>query len=215
MIYWTVQWKVCNCLQILKQVKRLFLLAFFTASEESLQVFATSRKSLSNIKTKHSRFKIHCHKILDTLRCKRKVPFGISFSFAGVFCFRFSKVCFLLFSLFLTMPRLSLQQRQEAIGMLLSGQSIVFVAHFFGFCRKTIRKLQDRYQNSGSVVDNARSGRPGLWNNEARSIFRIHRLDPMRPAAVSGLIFLRSRWTIARILKKMVWWPEDLKKALF
>ena len=110
------------------------------------------------------------HTLNSYTEVQKKGPFCkfIFLSWCFLLPITVSKMHFLLFSLFLT--RLSLQQRQQAIGLLLSGQSIVFVANFFGVCRKTIRKLRDRYQISGSVDDNSRSGRPGLSNNEGRSI---------------------------------------------
>ena len=50
-----------------------------------------------------------------------------------------------------------------------SCSSTVIVANYLRSCRKTTWKHRNHYQNSGSVDDNARSGRPGLSNNETRS----------------------------------------------
>ena len=60
------------------------------------------------------------------------------------------------------MPRLSLQERHEAVGMLRS-MTAAAVARHFGVNRSTFSRLHDRLVTdvtTGSVVDRRRSGRP-------------------------------------------------------
>ena len=57
------------------------------------------------------------------------------------------------------MPRLSDAERNQSIGML-SNSSINHVAAFFNTSRKTIRLLHRRMQQTGTVKDRARTGRP-------------------------------------------------------
>ncbi len=66
-----------------------------------------------------------------------KVPFAMTFSLAGVFCFRsrFRKCVFCFFSFFLTVARQCDEQRQQTIRILLYNQTIAFVASFLSFVR--------------------------------------------------------------------------------
>ena len=57
------------------------------------------------------------------------------------------------------MPRLSLQERHEAVGMLRS-MTAAAVARHFGVSRSTISRLQGRLGTTGSMAEGGRSGRP-------------------------------------------------------
>ncbi len=64
------------------------------------------------------------------------------------------------------MPRLSENERNQAIGMLAGGMSARTVARRFGCCRKTIDRLAGRYQATGAVHDRQRPGRPRVTTLE-------------------------------------------------
>ncbi|WAQ94934.1 TCB2-like protein [Mya arenaria] len=51
------------------------------------------------------------------------------------------------------MPRLSKNERNQAVGMLAGWMSAMVVARRFGCCRKTINLLVSRYQQTGAVHD--------------------------------------------------------------
>ena len=57
------------------------------------------------------------------------------------------------------MPRLTEEQRNQAVGMLIN-TSVSNVARFFNTSRKTIRQLNNRFITTGSVKDRPRSGQP-------------------------------------------------------
>ena len=57
------------------------------------------------------------------------------------------------------MPWLSVNERNQAIGMIVGGMSARVVARRFGCCRKTIDRLTVRYQHTGAVHDLQRPGR--------------------------------------------------------
>ena len=57
------------------------------------------------------------------------------------------------------MPRLSEDQRNQAIGMLRAGSTVNNVVHHFGCSRQAIHNLLNRYNITGSVRDRARPGR--------------------------------------------------------
>ena len=58
------------------------------------------------------------------------------------------------------MPRLSKQDRQQALILLASGTSVNNVALQFNCHRNTISRLQTRFQQTGDISDRPRSGRP-------------------------------------------------------
>ena len=59
-------------------------------------------------------------------------------------------------------PRLSENERNQAIGMLAGGMSASVIARRFGCCRKTSDRLAARYQQTGAIHDRQRPGRPRL-----------------------------------------------------
>ena len=58
------------------------------------------------------------------------------------------------------MPRLSRQQRKQAIGRLHAGQSARVIANDFNRSNRTIERLRQRYNVTKSTNDRPRSGRP-------------------------------------------------------
>ena len=51
-------------------------------------------------------------------------------------------------------------QRERAIGMLNAGSSVRDVARHFGYHERTIHRLKTKFNQTGSVSDRPRSGRP-------------------------------------------------------
>jgi len=58
------------------------------------------------------------------------------------------------------MPRLSKEDRERAIGMLQVGQPKHQVAQCFGCTVRSIHRLWNRFNQTGSTSDHPRSGRP-------------------------------------------------------
>ena len=58
------------------------------------------------------------------------------------------------------MPRLSRQQREQAIGRLHAGQAARLIANAFNCSTRTIERLRQRYNAANSTMDRPRSGRP-------------------------------------------------------
>ena len=71
-------------------------------------------------------------------------------------------ICLLYFFTVFDMPRLSENERNQAIGMLAGGMSASVIARRFGCCRKTSDRLAARYQQTGAIHDRQRPGRPRL-----------------------------------------------------
>ena len=61
-------------------------------------------------------------------------------------------------------PGLTLERRQQALGMLDAGMPVNDVANHFGVQRCTVSRLRTRYQQTGSAKDPPRSGRPKKTN---------------------------------------------------
>ena len=87
------------------------------------------------------------------------------------------------------MPRFSEAERNQAIGML-RVCSDSEVARHFNVSRKTVRKLKQRMQVSGTVADRPRSGRPRKTSGiEDRHIRTRHLRNCMLSAARSARTF--------------------------
>ena len=100
------------------------------------------------------------------------------------------------------MSRLSETERNEAIGML-RNCTINHVAAFFNTSRKTIRFLQRRANQTGTVKDRPRGGRPPKTTNaENRQIRLAHLRDRFKSASETARNFRRpiSRQTVTRRL---------------
>ena len=104
------------------------------------------------------------------------------------------------------MPRLTIEQRAEAIGMLRACASVRRVANNFGVSRTIIYKLWEKYQAIGSVKDRPRSGRPGVTTGrEDRHIRTTHLRNRFKSTSETTREFRQarpvSRWTISRQLR--------------
>ena len=83
------------------------------------------------------------------------------------------------------MGRLNERPRSEAIGMLRAGSTIINAARHFNCSRDTLYQLQRRYQQTGSVSDRPRSGRPrALTARQVANVVTSHRRN-RRKTAVS------------------------------
>ena len=81
------------------------------------------------------------------------------------------------------MARLSNQNRDFAIGMLIAGKSIGFVSQHFNVHRNTISRLQNRVNARGTTTDRPRSGRPRVTTpRQVRFIQRIRLRERFRPS---------------------------------
>lgn len=74
------------------------------------------------------------------------------------------------------MPRLSENQRNQAIGMLQAGARVMDVAQHFGCSRQTIHNLSTRFGNTGSVHDRPRSGAPRVTSLRDDHVIRLNHL---------------------------------------
>ena len=100
------------------------------------------------------------------------------------------------------MPRLTERERNEAIGMLRSC-TINHVAAFFNTTRKTIRFLQRRANQRGTVKDRPRVGRPRVTTNaDDRAIRVSHLRNRFKSASETARTFRVniSRQTVSRRL---------------
>ena len=85
------------------------------------------------------------------------------------------------------MPRLSEDQRNQAIGMLLAGRAVTNVARQFHCSRQTIHSLLNRYNASGIVRDRPRSGRTRATTLRTdRVITLTHLRNRFLPATVTA-----------------------------
>lgn len=85
------------------------------------------------------------------------------------------------------MPRLNNDQRNQAIGMLNAGTSVVEVSRLFGCTRKTIERLRRRFRVTGNVRDRPRSGRPRVTSAaDDRYIVIQHLRNRRLPATATG-----------------------------
>ena len=76
------------------------------------------------------------------------------------------------------MPRLSRQQREQAIGRLHAGQAARVIANDFNCSIRTIERLRQRFNATNSTNDRPRSGRPQVTTpRQNRYILRQHLND--------------------------------------
>lgn len=82
------------------------------------------------------------------------------------------------------MPRLTRNQRHQALGRLQAGQTARQVANAFQVHVRTIYRLQQRYQTTNTTDDRPRSGRPRVTTRrQDRQIVRQHLQDRFVTAA--------------------------------
>jgi len=74
------------------------------------------------------------------------------------------------------MPRLSQNERVQAIAMLMQGQSQRDVARYFRVHESTIGRLKTRFNGTGSVADQARTGRPRVTTPRQDRAIRLAHL---------------------------------------
>ena len=102
------------------------------------------------------------------------------------------------------MPRLSLEERSRAIGHLQAGQSVTRVSRIFDVTRRTIYALWRRFQNTQTVQDHPRAGRPRITTQgEDRFIRTLHLRNRFRTAIETARHFPGneiSRHTVRRRL---------------
>lgn len=93
------------------------------------------------------------------------------------------------------MPRLSQNDRERAVGMLMAGTPYAQVARRFGVHRSTIQRLQTRLQQTGSTHDRPRSGQPRVTTPaQDRHIRVMHLRDRFRvPAETASETVGRNR----------------------
>ena len=91
----------------------------------------------------------------------------------------------------LFMPRLSEHERSGAIGMLKAGACVSDVVRYHNCHPSTIQRLRDRYQATGTVKDQLRSGQPrmvtAVKSQLTLIVYRryLHRRYPFWSATVS------------------------------
>ena len=73
--------------------------------------------------------------------------------------------------------KLSENQRNQAIGMRLTGQEFTQIAEHFGCSERTIHRLWLKYSSTGQRRDLPRSGRPQITDlRQKRRIIRTHKM---------------------------------------
>ena len=88
---------------------------------------------------------------------------------------------------FETMPRLTLQERERALGLLEAGTSQTAVARRLHVNQSTISRLVSRHQQTGSVADRPRPGQlPVTTARQDRQIRLAHLRDRFRTAATTA-----------------------------
>lgn len=88
---------------------------------------------------------------------------------------------------FETMPRLTLQERERALGLLEAGTSQTAVARRLHVNQSTISHLVSRHQQTGSVADRPRPGQlPVTTARQDRQIRLAHLRDRFRTAATTA-----------------------------
>ena len=60
------------------------------------------------------------------------------------------------------MPRLTVSERNQIIGMLNSNVNFSIISSIFNCSGKTIRRIKSKYDHHGSVEDLPRFGRPSV-----------------------------------------------------
>ena len=87
------------------------------------------------------------------------------------------------------MPRLTVSERNQIIGMLKSNVNFSIISSIFNCSVKTIRRIKSKYDQHGSVEDLPRSGRPSVTTeSENRRIVRSHKRNRfLRLRAISSI----------------------------
>jgi len=100
------------------------------------------------------------------------------------------------------MERLSERERNQAIGMLRCGVSVINVKKLFNCSRNTVHELVRRYRLTGDVHDRPRPGRPrATTQRDDRAIVLTHLLDRFRSATLTAPTFNVTAQTIRNQLR--------------
>lgn len=101
------------------------------------------------------------------------------------------------------MPRLSENERNQAVGMLRAGTSVNDVALHFRCSRQTIHNLTTRLAATGSVTDRSRSGRPRVTSRrDDHFIVVTHLRNRFTPATATARRLRVSAQTIRNRLRQ-------------
>lgn len=121
----------------------------------------------------------------------------------------------------LLMPRLTIEQRGRAYGMLESGMTRTQVARFFGVSPSTVSRNVRRYRQTGHFKDLPRSGRPRVTSvRQDRYVRLSHLRRRIQPATRTAAATIGthgrpvSRQTIGRRLGEAIKFCE-IKSAIF
>ena len=100
------------------------------------------------------------------------------------------------------MPRLTISERNQIIGMLNSNGNFAIISSIFNCSDKTIRRIKSKYDQHGSVEDLPRSGRPSVTTErEKRRIVRSHKRNQFLTAAETSRGEGIAERTVRRLLK--------------
>ena len=83
------------------------------------------------------------------------------------------------------MPRLNIDERNQAIGMLNPGMSAIVVSRHFDCTRNTIERLRRRFRVTGNVADRPRSGRSRVTTAADDRYIVLQHLRNRRPTAAA------------------------------
>ncbi|XP_071085121.1 uncharacterized protein [Haliotis cracherodii] len=104
------------------------------------------------------------------------------------------------------MLRLTVEQRQRAIGMLEMGATHDHVARIMGCAKRTIGRLVTRYRQTGRTADRPRSGRPKVTapqeNRYLRTLHLRNIFLTVTSSSAHSLGHRVSRWTVSRRLRE-------------
>lgn len=100
------------------------------------------------------------------------------------------------------MPRLSFAERNQIVGMHLSGESCQNISNRFNIERSNVHKILKKYNTHGTVEDRPKSGRPRkTTNDEDQRIVQDHEDQPFFPVKETATVYRLSVSTVRRRLK--------------
>ena len=88
------------------------------------------------------------------------------------------------------------------MGMINAGMALAVVARHFNVCKRSIQRLNQRFNATGTVQDRPRSGRPRATTQRLdRAIVNTHVRNPFQSSAETARHFRLSKHTILRRLR--------------
>ena len=103
------------------------------------------------------------------------------------------------------MPRLTVEQRERALGMVQMGATHAHIARTFGCSRVAVTNLMQRYRQTGRTADRPRTGRPRVTTpHDDRYLRTLHlrnRFLTVTSSATNALGHRVSRQTVAMRLR--------------